>query len=96
MTKQEHLLVLLMEECAEVSQRASKILRFGLKDKDGSEPGQPYTNEQRLHFEVNDLLAILDMVYEGKNSYSSPMAQLQKKKKVEKYLNLSKKLGLGD
>lgn len=96
MTKKEQLLVILMEECAEVSQRASKILRFGLKDSKGSEPGQPYTNEERLLYEVNDLLAVLDMIFEHRPSYSSPMAQYEKRKKVEEYLKLSKKLGLLD
>jgi len=38
----------LAEECAEVSQRATKALRFGLTDPKGSEPDQPYTNQERL------------------------------------------------
>tara|TARA_R110000823_G_C15703877_1_gene476782 strand:- start:387 stop:644 length:258 start_codon:yes stop_codon:yes gene_type:complete len=82
-----------MEECAEVTQRASKALRFGLNDPAGTEPGQPYTNQDRLLLEINDLLAILDMMFKSRGTYNSPMLQQDKKEKVEKYLKLSKKLG---
>jgi hypothetical protein len=96
MTKEEHLLTILMEECAEVSQRASKALRFGLTDPAGTEPNQPYTNKDRLLMEINDLYAVIDMVFGKERSYLSPMLIQDKKEKVEKYLKLSKKLGLLD
>jgi len=96
MTRQEQLLVILMEECAEVSQRASKALRFGLTDPAGTEPGQPYTNQDRLLMEINDLYAVIDMTFNNRGSYLSPMLIQDKKEKVEKYLKLSKKLGLLD
>jgi NTP pyrophosphatase (non-canonical NTP hydrolase) len=92
MTREEHLLVILAEECNEVAQRASKALRFGLKDPDGSEPGQPYTNKDRLILEINDLLAVIEMVF-GEQDIVSQMLKDDKKKKVEKYLELSRKLG---
>jgi len=93
MTKQEHLLVMLAEECAEVSQRATKALRFGLTNPKGSEPDQPYTNQERLFMEINDLLAVLDLLFEGID-YSSEVMKNYKKQKVEKYLKLSEELGL--
>jgi hypothetical protein len=96
MTRQEQLLVILTEECAEVSQRASKALRFGLTDPAGTEPGQPYTNKDRLLMEINDLHAVIDMLLGREKSYLSPMLIQDKKEKVEKYLKLSKKLGLLD
>jgi len=96
MTRQEQLLVILMEECAEVSQRASKALRFGLTDPAGTEPGQPYTNQDRLLMEINDLYAVIDMTFGSEGPYLSPMLIQDKKEKVEKYLKLSKKLGLLD
>jgi hypothetical protein len=96
MTRQEQLLVILTEECAEVSQRASKALRFGLTDPAGTEPGQPYTNKDRLLMEINDLYAVIDMTFGSEGPYLSPMLIQDKKEKVEKYLKLSKKLGLLD
>ncbi len=59
MTRQEHLLVILMEECAEVAQRASKALRFGLTE---IQPGQALTNAQRIEYELGDLYTIHEML----------------------------------
>jgi len=94
MTRQEQLLVILMEECAEVTQRASKALRFGLTDPTGTEPNQPYTNKDRLLMEVNDLYAVIEMVFDSEGRFYSPMLIQDKKEKVEKYLKLSEKLGI--
>ena len=93
MTEQEHLLVILAEECAEVSQRATKALRFGLTDPKGTEPAQPFDNRTRLLMEINDLLAVVDMLFEEMD-YKSELLQYSKKEKVKKYLKLSEKLGL--
>lgn len=46
------LLTILIEECAEVQQRATKALRFGL---DEIQPGQPFTNAERLAREIGDV-----------------------------------------
>lgn len=92
MTEKEHLLVILAEECNEVAQRIAKILRFGFDDPNGSEPGQPYTNKDRLILELNDLLAAIEMVFEEQDIISQ-MLKDDKKKKVKKYLELSRKLG---
>ena len=96
MTEREHLLVLLIEECAEVSQRATKVLRFGFDDPAGTEPNQPYTNEKRLIDEVNDLEAVLELLFKDKPFYKSPIHQNRKKERIDKYSKLSKKLGLLD
>jgi hypothetical protein len=45
MTREQHLLTILAEECGEVVQRASKAIRFGL---DESQPGQLDDNKKRL------------------------------------------------
>ena len=50
------LLIILMEECAEVQKNAAKMLRFGVED---AQPGQNLTNRERLSLEVADVLAVL-------------------------------------
>lgn len=59
MTEIEHLLVCLNEECAEVSQRVSKALRFGL---DEVQPGQSLTNAERIVIELADIQAIIRLL----------------------------------
>ena len=56
--RQCEILVILIEECAEVQQRATKALRFGMGE---IQPGQPDTNSARLAGEIGDLSAVLDM-----------------------------------
>lgn len=55
----QFLLLHLIEECAEVQQRATKALRFGL---DEVQPGQDLNNLQRLSGELNDLFAVVDLL----------------------------------
>ncbi len=49
---QRELLEVIAEECAEVIQRVTKALRFGLEEV---QPGQPWTNDYRIGLEVGDL-----------------------------------------
>jgi len=56
MTLDEHLLICLAEECSEVVQRITKALRFGL---DEVQPGQEFTNSQRIGQELIDVAADL-------------------------------------
>ena len=94
MTREEHLLTILIEECAEVQQRATKALRFSMTDPNGTEPGQELTNETRLYYEINDLLAVITLLGEERQKqYSNFSLQQEKMEKVEKYLKLSQKLG---
>ena len=94
MTREEHLLSILIEECAEVQQRATKALRFGMDDPKGTEPGQNLTNENRLYYEINDLLAAITLLGEERQKqYSNFSLQQEKMQKVEKYLKLSQKIG---
>lgn len=55
-TLDEHLFVCLAEECSEVVQRITKALGFGL---DEVQPGQEFTNSQRIGQELIDVAADL-------------------------------------
>lgn len=59
--RERELLTILMEECAEVTKRASKALRFGL---DEIEPGKTMTNAHRLGHEMGDLLHMIRTLQE--------------------------------
>jgi len=59
MTEQEYLLTCLMEECAEVTHRASKALRFGLQEVG---PGSKKSNFTRLEDELSDVIEIARML----------------------------------
>jgi flagellar biosynthesis/type III secretory pathway chaperone len=80
---ESELLIILMEECAEVQQRASKALRFGL---DEIQDGQAYDNVQRLSFEVGDLIAVITSCNElnlinddiVRDQHSTKLAKLEK------------------
>lgn len=48
----------LIEECAEVQQRGTKLLRFGPKE---IQPGQDRDNAYRLGLEIGDLLEVIEM-----------------------------------
>lgn len=57
---QRELAEIMAEECAEITQRAMKLTRFGLEDIQGG-PGSGYDNNvDRLSDEVGDLLEVLD------------------------------------
>ena len=93
MTRTEHLLTIVAEECAEVSQRITKILRFGATE---IQPGQDKDNIERLLDEFNDLYAMMMML---KNDNLIPWDFLSgdkmanKIQQVEKFLEYSRKCG---
>jgi len=55
------LLVCLIEECAEVQQRATKALRFGVNEV---QPGQALSNSERMSEELGDLLCVVTRLKE--------------------------------
>lgn len=59
--REREILTILVEECAEVQQRATKALRFGIEEV---QPGQPCTNAQRLAAEVGDLMEMVAILVE--------------------------------
>lgn len=87
MTRADHLLVILMEECAEVAQRCSKALRFGIDDV---QEDQPLPNSERIGVELDDLLAVVGMLRdEGILRDIYVPAQIRKVQRVEDYLDYS-------
>ena len=89
MTRTQLLLTLLAEECNEVAQRASKAIRFGL---DEVQEGQQLNNADRIVYELNDLLAIVHILQEGKSlplNIADTGAIMIKKDKVDKWLEYS-------
>ena len=56
----DELLVILAEECAEVTQAITKILRHGSQNH---HPTTKEENAEALHREVGDLLAIVKLLY---------------------------------
>lgn len=92
MTKKELLLTVLSEECVETAQRVSKAIRFGLNE---IQEGQSLNNSERLIYEFNDILAMMEILKEEGliNNVIDREAIEKKKIKVKKYLDYSIKLG---
>lgn len=90
MNRLEHLMTILTEECAEVQQAVTKTLRFGLEEGRDIET----TNVERIRAELNDLIAMVEMLeVEGLNLAPDHAARKAKKEKVEKYLLYSSACG---
>lgn len=86
MNHKEHLLTCLAEECAELSQAATKALRFGVDDMG---PGEVRTNGENIQHEFNDVLAIIEMLAEQDVvplGDSRPVILQKKKDKVTRYM----------
>jgi hypothetical protein len=96
MTRTEHLLIILAEECVEVAQRCSKALRFGLNEV---EPGQSDTNARRIEVEMHDILAVYGMLREVEAlpiTVGGAVLTEMKRQKVDKYLAHSRQCGTLD
>ena len=97
MTEIEYLLVCLGEECAEIAKLTSKSIRFGLNSTDPTQNND--TNLYEMAHELNDVLAVVEMLEERGVSIDSIRTSnesqqiLDKKAKVEKYMQISRELG---
>lgn len=96
MTNNEHALIYLAEECAEISEQAAKIviratkaLRFGL---DEVQAGEINNNAVRLYAELGDLLAVAELAIDLGIIKRDDIDR--KKEKVAKYEELSRRLGI--
>ena len=61
MKKNEHICIVTMEECAEIQQDTSKLLRFG---KGNHHPDSDVTNGYHLMKEYYQLQAMIEMMVE--------------------------------
>ena len=86
MTREEEILTVLQEECAEVSQMVCKIRRFGIDETHLKEGG---SNRKRLTEEVGDLQAAIDLL-KLHNIVNEHDIELAKQRKFEKLKRWSK------
>lgn len=93
MNQLQHLLAKLAEEGSEIAQIALKTTQFGPEEV---MPGQPLSNFQRCHSELDDLWAIVEMLNDQYEfNYAQSRERIEaKKEKVRKYLEYSIHLGL--
>lgn len=87
--EQAERLHLLMEDCAEVIQICSKILRHGWGESRDPNTGRVYDNTQELIQELGDLEASRDLLYMAQDVSSPEVAEarIAKLRKVLKYLH---------
>lgn len=86
MTREQHLLTCLAEECAEVAQRASKAIRFGFEE---TQPEQPLDNRVRLEQELGDLMGVADLL----GLVPDREHRAKKAARIKKYMKYSAELG---
>lgn len=93
MNELQYYLTKLAEEASEIAQIALKTQQFGLHEK---HPALQETNAERVHMELNDLLAVVDVLNEKFDFgfHEDQYAQEQKKLKMLKYKQYSINLGL--
>ena len=97
MNTQEHLLTVVMEECAELAQRCSKALRFGMNEK---QPEQRYTNAERIKEEYIDLIgaihtlsgAVPDFPFDSV-AMSGSGGVTEKTAKIHRYMEYARECG---
>lgn len=82
MNRLEEILVLLQEECGEVIQASSKIVRFGTS----------VPNKERLIHELGDLLGVVKMLHEEINFEPEDLIRRADQKiiKAESFMNNKK------
>ena len=96
MDKIENLYIVASEECAEMQQCISKILRFGGSSHHPDKPDK--TNETELFTEYYQLQSVMEMImdsvaFPNMTARDINSIKLQKKCKVIEYAELSKSLG---
>jgi NTP pyrophosphatase (non-canonical NTP hydrolase) len=85
----KEILLILQEECAEVTQAVSKCMRFG---PDQMKPGKDRTNLNMLEEEIGDLLAMVELLTDmniGVTTEGLTEAKKNKFEKLKKWSNLT-------
>jgi NTP pyrophosphatase (non-canonical NTP hydrolase) len=77
----KEIMLILQEECAEVTQAVSKCMRFG---PDQMKPGKDKTNLNMLEEEIGDLFAMVELLVDMKIGVTQTGISLAKKQKFEK------------
>jgi hypothetical protein len=85
-------LVFIIEECAEIIQRACKAIRFGLDER--WKPTDP-TNKDMMQGEINDLVGVIALakkhgILPQQNIHEEALAAEKKIAKVEKFTAYSR------
>ena len=102
MTRTEHLLFILAEECTEVAQRCSKAARFTLDERQAENKlateltrESKYSNGERISLELTHIFAVAEiLVLSGViPDFGQTEQTLSKKIKVEEFLGYSEKVG---
>lgn len=83
---EQYYLIKLAEEASEISQIALKTSQFGM-----DEAYQVLTNKERIHAELNDLLAVVGVLNANYNFGFTPNEEAMKEKikKMNEYLQYS-------
>ena len=92
-SEEKEILNITLEECAEVIQCISKVLRFGW---DSSNPSRPfYTNRDHMTEEIGDLLCMFQLMFDrGIIDEDVAMAHaIHKLDKLKKFSNINFNLG---
>lgn len=98
MTKNQHLLQILSEECVEVSKEVSKALRFGTEDFYPGDPNKE-TNATLISKEFIEAIAVRNMLVEaGVLTIPIDAGEIAeaKRARVLKYLEYSRNAGMLD
>jgi NTP pyrophosphatase (non-canonical NTP hydrolase) len=77
----KEIMLILQEECAEVTQAVSKCMRFG---PDQMKPGKDRTNLNMLEEEIGDLFAMVELLVDMKVGVTQNGISKAKKLKFEK------------
>jgi NTP pyrophosphatase (non-canonical NTP hydrolase) len=87
-TNVNEILLIMQEECAEVTQAISKCFRFGL---DNHKPGKPKTNREHLEEELGDLVAMITLLemHGVVSQHSIEKAKLAKFEKLKTWSNIT-------